>query len=284
MSLVLITAVSKLILQRFEQVAEALVVGINGAQGSGKSTFSRHLKESLQQQHNKKVVVLSLDDLYKTQAERQELVRDIHPLFATRGVPGTHDVQLGIDFLTALKNSNDNSQVLLPIFDKALDDCLPRDKWRVINGKIDIVIFEGWCVGAESQPENELIEPVNNLEKLEDPHGVWRRYANDVLANEYQQLFELLDLLVMLEVPSFDLVYQHRLQQEKDLGAQVLQSKDSVSREPMTDSEVQRFIMHYQRLTEHMLRTMPAQADLVLSVDEQHNYLCRDAQPGRLES
>ena len=74
--------------------AGGLVVGICGAQGSGKSTLTAVLRKLLEMR-GLRVASLSLDDLYLTRGERRELAARIHPLLATRGVPGTHDVELG---------------------------------------------------------------------------------------------------------------------------------------------------------------------------------------------
>ncbi len=241
---------------------KTLIVGINGAQGSGKSTLCKLLQQILQDDFQQHVVVISIDDLYKTKAERQQMAQDIHPLFLTRGVPGTHDVQLGTKILNQLLNDESTA---IPVFDKAIDDRVPEDQWQQINNPVDIVLFEGWCIGAKPQPDQDLLEPVNELESQEDPDAIWRTKVNNYLASDYQKLFSMLDMLIMLKIPSFDLVYQHRLQQEQELAKQT-QNK------VMSDAAVKRFVMHYQRLTEFMLQTMPQQADIVLTVDSEHNY------------
>src|SRR6187397_1657911 len=97
------------------------VIGINGAQGSGKTTLCRFL-EALLVEHNLRTVTLSLDDLYLTRAERQDLAMHEHPLFATRGVPGTHDVALGEAILDDLLAGR---TAALPRFDKSVDDRAP---------------------------------------------------------------------------------------------------------------------------------------------------------------
>lgn len=243
----------------------ALIVGINGAQGSGKSTLCKKLKAILEKDDNLRTVVISIDDLYKTKAERQKLARDVHPLFITRGVPGTHDVFLGIDILEKLKNSNAKSSIRIPVFDKAIDDRAPESTWQMVHGKVDIVLFEGWCVGAKPESDQALLKPVNSLEQQEDPSLIWRRYVNTVLAGEYQELFALLDMLIMLKIKDFELVYQHRLQQEQDLAK-------TTDNTVMSPKEIKRFIMHYERLTRHMLQTLPQKADIVISVDALHLY------------
>ena len=257
-----------------------LLVGINGAQGSGKTTLTRVLGLLLQENHQKNVVTLSLDDFYLTRAERRALAEQVHPLLGTRGVPGTHDVSLMRRALDALAGSNtpegdrsdsshDSSHytgVSLPLFDKSTDDRAPQHSWPVAGSRPDIILFEGWCVGLSAQPVEALENPVNNLEANEDGDGRWRRFVNEALTEQYQPLFARLDLLVMLRVPSFYCVLEWRWLQERKMD------------NPLMDREaVQRFIQHFERLTRHGLQTLPSVADLVLSLDADHQI--RDVSP-----
>jgi D-glycerate 3-kinase len=241
----------------------ALVVGLCGAQGSGKTTIcselaSKWVGEGL------RVAVLSLDDLYLTRAERGELARGVHPLLATRGVPGTHDVALGIRVLQALSEHN---RVRLPRFDKANDDRSPEASWDVVDAPVDLILFEGWCVGARSENSAALSKPLNSLEISEDADGRWRTYVNDRLADEYQRLFTRIDFLVLLAAPSFDVVLKWRTQQERELR---LQRQGSAV---MDDVALARFVQHYERLTRHILLEMPGRADQVLYLDEDRHVL-----------
>ena len=231
-----------------------LIVGINGAQGSGKSTLCRFL-EVLLVEHNQRAVTVSLDDLYLTRAERRELAADCHPLFATRGVPGTHDVSLGEAVLDSLVGGH---PVILPRFDKAADD---RASDGTLVEKIDIVLFEGWCVGAVPQPAAALREPVNRLEAEEDPEGIWRREVNRRLATDYAELFGRIDLLVMLKVENFEAVRANRKLQEDKLAA-----SNPGGAAIMDDAALDRFLKHYERLTRWMLAEMPARADVLIEV------------------
>jgi D-glycerate 3-kinase len=239
-----------------------LLVGINGAQGSGKSTLCRFLEVLLAQQ-GLAAVTLSFDDLYLTRAERQSAAADVHPLFATRGVPGTHDVQLGMGALDRLLAGRPAD---LPRFDKAADD--RADQTRHIEGPVDVVLFEGWCVGAAPQPAAALREPLNGLERDEDPDGTWRREVNRRLATDYAELFARIDLLVMLKVPDFEAVRANRRLQEEKLGA---------GPAVMDEAALDRFLAHYQRLTEHMFAEMPARADILVEIG-------RDQRPLRLST
>jgi D-glycerate 3-kinase len=236
--------------------AQPLIVGVCGSQGSGKSTVCNTLTTRFRES-GLKVANLSLDDLYLPLAERVTLSQQVHPLFRTRGVPGTHDTKLGIETLDALGRAE---PVRLPRFDKAVDDRRPLADWEEFVGPAQLVLFEGWCVGARPQTIEALTQPVNALEANEDADGRWRKYANNALAAEYQSLFARLDLLVLLAAPSFDVVLKWRTQQEHDLRAQAKQGSAGV----MSDAAVARFIQHYERLTKHVLQEMPGRADLVI--------------------
>jgi D-glycerate 3-kinase len=232
--------------------ATPLVVGLCGAQGSGKSTLAGALADRLNAK-GRVAAILSLDDLYKTKAEREALARDVHPLLRTRGVPGTHDIALGLAVIDAFRHER---AAPLPRFDKARDD--RAGDWGEAPAATDVLILEGWCAGARPQPAEQLAHPINSLEQNEDPDGRWRAYVNDALGGDYQRLFAELDLLVLLAAPGFEVVRAWRLQQEHDLRARTGGG--------MSDDEVSRFILHYERLTRHILEEMPARADLVLDL------------------
>lgn len=260
-----------------EPVAEAIcrisrergpmVVGLCGPQGSGKSTMARALC-SLLEERGISSAVLSLDDLYLMRSEREELGRRVHPLLATRGVPGTHDVQLGIDTLQGLKRSD---TVALPSFDKSTDDRRPEHEWARVRGPIQVVLFEGWCVGAVAQNDLELKTPVNALENEHDADGRWRRFVNDALRNDYQAFFTAIDALVLLQAPSFDVVYSWRLEQERKLRERI--GADRNAARIMSDAAVARFVAHYERLTRHILAEMPGRADAVVTLGERREPL-----------
>ena len=231
-----------------------LVVGLCGAQGSGKSTLAAALVH-----HFAGAATLSLDDIYLTRAQRQMLAHDIHPLFATRGVPGTHDVALGLDVIAAL---DDGRPVRLPRFDKSTDDRASPDTFPLVAATCPLLILEGWCVGARPQRREALASPINPLEEREDPEGRWRTYANEALGGRYQDLFKRVDLLVLLAAPSFETVLAWRLQQEHALRASGARGVGV-----MDDAAVERFVQHYERLTRHILEEMPGRADMVLRFD-----------------
>ena len=249
-----------------------LVIGLCGAQGSGKSTLAAGLRQRLENDAIP-VAVLSIDDLYRTRAEREDLARSVHPLLRTRGVPGTHDVALGLRVIGALDRGE---AALLPRFDKALDDRLPQARWERAVAGTRLLLLEGWCVGARPQSEAELACAVNALERDEDADGVWRAFANEALAGGYQALFDRMDHLVMLAAPGFDIVQRWRTQQEHELRER--------SGSGMSDAQIARFIQHYERLTRHILKEMPDRTDLTIVLDEERRVAGIHAGAGCVKS
>ena len=233
------------------------VLGVCGAQGSGKSTLAEGLTGRLEAR-GLRAATLSIDDLYLSRAERQRLGQVIHPLFATRGVPGTHDTEAGVRLLDQIREGRD---VVLPRFDKATDD--PASTGSPVKGPLDVLVFEGWCVGARAQDDAALAAPVNALEAERDRDLIWRRFVNLALATDYAELFSRIDRLVLLAAPGFEVVRGWRIQQEHDLRARL--GEDART---MSDTEIGTFIQHYERLTRHILSDMPAYADLTLRLDE----------------
>jgi D-glycerate 3-kinase len=249
--------------------AQPLVLGINGSQGSGKSTLVEVLGELLAHSHGLRVAILSLDDLYHTRARRLELGVRIHPLLRTRGVPGTHDVHLGQQVLQRLKTLREGEALALPRFSKAADDRVPQQEWPQVQGPVDVVLFEGWCLCTPPQALQDLAEPVNALETVEDADSGWRHYVNEQLATVYATLFKFVDRLVMLKAPDFDTVYHWRMEQEQRNAAM----PGNGPRRIMSPDGVRRFVRHYQRLTEHTLRVLPALAHVVIELDYARNVL-----------
>ncbi|QJR79387.1 kinase [Alteromonas pelagimontana] len=240
--------------------AKPFFVGVNGCQGSGKSTLCEFLVSYLNATYNLNAVSVSLDDFYLPQSDRASLAKDVHPLLATRGVPGTHNTELALATFAKLRHEGNAP---LPRFNKAVDNPFPVNEWPVINTPPDIVLMEGWCWGVPPQAESELKFPINRLEQEEDPVGIWRKFVNTQLAGDYQTLFDEMNYWVMLKGPSFEHVYQWRCEQEHKLAAKLGNRGAGI----MTDEQIARFIQHYQRLTEHGFATLPAQCDQVFELD-----------------
>jgi D-glycerate 3-kinase len=231
------------------------ILGLCGAQGSGKSTIAAYAKLLLEAR-GLRAVALSLDDFYLTYEARLRLAREVHPLLAVRGPPGTHDVPLAGAVIDQLRSAG---KVALPRFDKATDTRTPRGTWETLKSPVDVVILEGWCVGAVAQGQAALAEPVNALERDEDPQGVWRSYVNNQLDGPYQYLFARLQDLILLEAPSFEVVAGWRAEQEAKLLAKGAGG--------MAPDQIARFVAHYERLTRWILAEMPARADWVITLD-----------------
>lgn len=250
-----------------------LLIGVQGSQGSGKSTLALFLKHLLEEEYSLRCVDLSLDDFYLTLAERRTLALSIHPLFITRGVPGTHDVALAIDTIKALMSANNTQPCFVPRFNKAVDDRFPKSVWEVVDAPVDVVILEGWCVGTEAQRDSALESPINDLERIEDPDAIWRNYSNQKLKNDYAKFFRMLDKLIVLEAPSFESVYDWRLLQEQKLIKQSESEPSNTDTRLLNKKSLRRFISHYERLTRHSLASLSDRADWLLSLNNQHQII-----------
>lgn len=251
------------------------VIGINGCQGSGKSTLADYLCCMISEKLNITAIALSLDDFYLTNAERKQLASAVHPLLATRGVPGTHDIQLAIDCIDNLRAGN---ETLITRFNKQTDDRIANKDLQLIREPVDLIILEGWCLGAKPNTTLRLAEPVNRLEEQEDRQGIWRNYVNQALAGKYQSLFNRVDELIMLQAPSFEAVYQWRLEQEHKMIKQATQEGLDRPSEAMNNQQVQRFIQYFQRITEDVLEQLPSCADHLFKLDK-HRLISSYTQP-----
>mgnify|MGYP006086514479 FL=1 len=241
------------------------LIGINGAQGTGKSTLAK-LLSALLTSSGYRAVNLSIDDFYYSKAKRQELADEIHPLLRSRGVPGTHDVDLALNLIEQLCAAGSNQQITLPRFDKSLDDCRPVAACEQIQGPIDIIILEGWFVGAKAQAGDELTQAINELEINEDSDGRWRAYVNQQLAGSYQSLFEKIHILLMLQAPGFEQILEWRSLQEEKLRTLAVTDASGL----MDRKAIKHFIQHFERLTRHCLRTLPDSADRVFQLNTEH--------------
>jgi D-glycerate 3-kinase len=239
-------------------------VGINGAQGSGKTTLSDYLCHWLVQERGLRALSLSIDDVYLTRRERQQLALDVHPLLLTRGVPGTHDIRLLLQTLEALGAAAGPSPVAVPRFDKASDDRLPQEQWPRVRPPLDVILLEGWCLGVQPQGSEALAIPCNALEQAEDSDGRWRRHVNECLAGGYALLHQQVDVWLMLRAPSFDEVLRWRSEQEQKLAAAL---GPVAGNRVMDEPTLARFVQHYERLTRHCLATLPPLMDLVWELD-----------------
>jgi D-glycerate 3-kinase len=251
---------------------QPLIVGLCGTQASGKSTAVDQVAAYFTKQ-GLTVGVLGLDDLYLDRTARAELAAEIHPLYATRGPAGTHDVALGISALDAVKAGK---AVALPRFDKRQDAQQPVDQWPTLAAQCDILLFEGWCVGARPQEASALAVPVNALERDEDADGIWRRAVNTHLAGPTADLFARIDRLIYLRPPGFEIVHTWRCEQER---AYIATDVPGGAPAAMTDAQVARFIAHYERTTRHIMDEMPHRADLSVQLGPARNVISTTRKP-----
>ncbi len=255
--------ISNMIKEEYSKKKKTKIIGLAGGQGTGKSTISSILKIILKEAFGLETVIFSIDDFYKTLKEREIMSKKISNLFLTRGVPGTHDTKMLYNCIKNLKNKK-FKKFTIPKFDKSSDDRFPKNKWQKIKKKPDIVIFEGWCVGVAPQKKKDLINSRNKLEKQNDKKKIWRQRVNLELKKNYKKIYNLIDKLIFLKVPSFKYVFKWRLLQEKKLRIFGKGNKT------MSKKEITNFIMYYERLTKHMLKILPKTADTVINIDYKH--------------
>jgi D-glycerate 3-kinase len=233
------------------------VVGVSGLQGSGKSTLAAQVVEAAGRRGSR-AAALSIDDVYLTRQARLRLGREVHPLLITRGPPGTHDLPLAVAVLDAVRAG---SSVSLPRFDKLGDDRLPESAFLQVRDPLELLVFEGWFLKTPPEQEAALAQPINALEREEDPDGRFRRWCNAVLARDYPPLWRRIDVLWFLQPPSFEIVPEWRYEQELAMGAA------DPGRRTMSREEVGRFVEHFERVGRHSLRTLPAIADYTVALD-----------------
>lgn len=253
-----------------------VLVALNGCQGSGKTTISDYVCTALGEEYGLHAVALSLDDFYLSHAERQALAISVHPLLATRGVPGTHDMSLLLHTLEQLLDAHRREPVIIPRFDKATDDRRPAANWDRIATPVQLVLLEGWCLGAEPQPIDVLSQPLNALERDEDPSAVWREYSNEKLRLEFQSLYAHVDQWIMLCAPSFECVFDWRREQEHKLAASLSPGQAS---SVMDDNTLRRFIQHYERITRACLADLPHKVNHLFTLDKQRQVTAYHHRP-----
>ena len=238
------------------QPAQPMVVGISGAQGSGKSSLAKALQQLWLAQGIESDVV-SLDDYYLEPTERFKRAELWHPLFAERGVPGTHDTALLLSQLQAFRRGDAQSWRR---YDKSLD-CIAQPSEKT---KARLLILEGWCVGLQPQAEKALLSPINQLEQQQDVDAVWRCKVNQQLGADYQQIWQRLDSLVWLNAPDWKAVCRWRAWQELPIQQQGLGK---------SPDELLHFMLYFERLTCESWRQLPDWADFMLTLDQEHKLL-----------
>jgi len=245
---------------------QPLIIGLAGGQGSGKTTISSILTLILQKYFKLNVFKVSIDDFYKTRRDRRLLSKNKHPLLMTRGVPGTHDIDLMLSFFKKIK-SKDFKSLKVPTFNKAIDDRYPKKLWHKIESKPDIIIFEGWCVGARAQTVSQLKKSINSLEKAHDRSTKWRTHVNNQLKTKYKLLFNQLDGLLYLKAKNFNLLREWRLKQERKLW---IQAKNKKNLKIMSSVDVISFMQTYQRITQQMFKDALKSSSIIMNLNINH--------------
>ena len=242
------------------------IVGLSGGQGTGKTTISSIMSIILKKYFKLNIFKISIDDFYKTRKERFLLSKKIHNLLMTRGVPGTHDTNIILDFLNKVKNKN-FKPLKLPKFNKAADDRFKKKLWYSINKRPDVIIFEGWCIGARPQKNYQLKKHINSVEKLNDQNLIWRKYVNYQLKKNYRKLFNQLNCLLYLKAKNFNLLQKWRLKQERKL---LTFSREYKNLKIMNKKEVINFMKTYERITKNMFKDAPKYASIILNLNSNH--------------
>lgn len=231
------------------------LIAIVGAQGSGKTTLARAAADRFG------AVQISIDDVYLTRAEREAMARDVHPLFVTRGPPGTHDLGLLQQLIDALSAAGPDDETRIPDFDKRGDDRRPVEAWRVFRGRPSAILIDAWCLGALPEEAAALIAPVNALEAEQDADGGWRRAVNGFVDGACADFIARFDAVLYLRAPSFDVVLDWRCQQEADLLGVAPADLPAAERERLAG-----FIQYFERITRRMLAG-GVRADVVVQLD-----------------
>ena len=241
-------------------------VGLAGGQGTGKTTISSLIKIILIKYFKLKVFRISIDDFYKTRKERITMSKKIHPMFLTRGVPGTHDINMMLSFFKKIK-SKKFKRLKLPTFNKAIDDRFSEKYWYDLKNKPDVIIFEGWCVGAKSEKNNTLKKTINSMESVKDQKQIWRNFVNQQLNSKYKNLYSQLNCLIYLKAKNFSLLQKWRLKQERKL---LVKSKKNLKSKIMNTEDVLDFMQTYQRITQNMFKNMPKYASIIFNLNSYH--------------
>lgn len=235
------------------------LIAVVGAQGSGKTTLARAAADRFG------AAQTSIDDVYLTRAEREAMARDLHPLFLTRGPPGTHDLSLLQRLIDDLSAAGPDDDTRIPDFDKRGDDRVPPDRWRAFRGRPSAILIDAWCLGAPPEPEAALAEPLNALERDHDPDGRWRRAVNGFVAGPYAAFAARFDAVLFLQAPGFEVVLDWRCQQEADLLGLAPDDLPQDERRRLAG-----FIQYFERITRRML-TDGVRSSVTVKLDRNRN-------------
>ncbi|MEH1866637.1 MAG: glycerate kinase [Nostoc sp.] len=251
----------KLASQR-QQLERPLIQGILGGQGTGKTTMSKVLSLILNQL-GYQTLSLSLDDLYKTYSDRLVLTQQ-DPRLIWRGPPGTHDVDLGLDVLDRIRQSQ--SSVMVPRFDKsAYKGAGDRTTSEMVTD-VDIVLFEGWFVGVRPINPDVFDTAPPPIVTNED-----RAFARDMnlRLHDYLPLWDRLDSLIVLYPTDYRCSLEWRKQAEQQMIA--------AGKSGMSNAEIEKFVNYFWRSLHPELFIKPlvkdaTAVDLVVEIHADHSF------------
>lgn len=245
-----------------QKLGHPLIQGILGVQGTGKTTMSKALTLILQEL-GYRTLNLSLDDLYKTYRDRLVLTQQ-DPRLIWRGPPGTHDIDIGLNLLDQIHQSQ--SQIIVPRFDKsAYNGAGDRTNPEIVTD-VDILLFEGWFVGVRPinpQDFNTAPPPI-----LTDQDRSFARDMNRQLEN-YLPLWERLDSLIVLYPTDYRCSLIWRKQAEQQMIA--------TGKSGMSESEIEQFVNYFWRSLHPELFIKPLVksaklVDLVIEINRDRSF------------
>jgi len=231
-----------------------MVFGLQGPQGIGKTWVSKAVKDELEQLHDIRTLVISLDDLYLPRGAQQKLEEEEggwNRMLRGRGLPGTHDLELGVQVFESLSRINETKELRWPIYDKSahggLGDragfsslVLPPDQ------RLQLVIFEGWMLGFTPLDPRQLTNIYHRSLNLDPPSNSFLtqfsiqelQAINRNLVPYVDQLWSHIHLLIHLVPQDLNFIWRWRIQQEHEMKAK----NGGIG---MSDEEVKRFIFRY---------------------------------------
>ena len=249
-------------------LSRPFIQGILGGQGTGKTTLAKILVLVLDKL-GYKTISFSIDDIYKTYAERQLLQRQDSRLI-WRGPPGTHDVSLGIEVLDKLRESkseNSDGLIAIPRFNKSLFNGAGDRVEPEIVSKVDIILFEGWFVGVRPV-EDKVFDMAKLLPIITEAD---RKFARDMNKNlmQYLPLWERLDSLIILYPTDYRFSKKWRKEAEKQMIA--------LGKSGMRDDEIERFVDYFWQALHPELFIKPLinnqeLVDLVIEINSDHSW------------
>jgi D-glycerate 3-kinase len=209
-----------------------MVLGISAPQGCGKTTIVEQL-EQLFTWLSVPTASVSIDDFYLTHADQSALAA-AHPdnrLLQLRGNAGTHDLALGRDTLSQLKGlSAAGATAAVPRYDKSAfggrGDRAPKDSWPVVQGPLQLVLFEGWMLGFKPVGAASAAAVEAALAEV------------DARLGAYQEAWDsAVDAWLVVRISDPQWVFGWRLQAEQRMRAE--------GKTGMTDAQIADFVSRY---------------------------------------